>query len=60
MGFVYGFEEHTSENPVRFFAMLIKAFPFRIKTVQADNGAESTYKISEMTIYARSTEHCKN
>jgi len=44
MRFVYGFEEHTPENSVRFLAMLIKAFPFRIQTVQTDNGTEFTYK----------------
>lgn len=44
MRFVYGFEEHTPENSVRFLAMLIKAFPFRIKTIQTDNGTEFTYK----------------
>ena len=44
----YRFEEHTQENSVRFLAMLIKAFPFRIKTIQTDNGSEFTYKfISE-------------
>lgn len=42
--FVYGFEEHTPENSVRFLKMLIKAFPFRIKTIQTDNGTEFTYK----------------
>lgn len=48
MRFVYGFEEHTPENSVRFLKMLIKAFPFKIQTVQTDNGTEFTYKyISE-------------
>ena len=42
--FVYGFEEHTPENSVRFLAMLIKVFPFKIKTIQTDNGTEFTYK----------------
>ncbi len=42
--FVYGFEEHTPENSVRFLKMLIKAFPFKIQTVQTDNGTEFTYK----------------
>lgn len=42
--FVYGFEEHTPENSVRFLAMLVKAFPFKIKTIQTDNGIEFTYK----------------
>lgn len=44
MRFVYGFEEHTPENSVRFLAMLIKAFSFRIETIQTDNGTEFTYK----------------
>ena len=35
--FIYGFEEHTPENSVRFFRMLQKAFPFPIQTVQTDN-----------------------
>lgn len=44
MRFVYGFEEHTPENSVKFLKMLIKAFPFKIKTIQTDNGTEFTYK----------------
>ena len=44
MRFVYGFEEHTPENTVRFLAMVIRAFPFKIKTIQTDNGTEFTYK----------------
>ena len=32
--FVYGFEEHTPENTVKFLKMLLKAFPFKIKTIQ--------------------------
>ncbi len=44
MRFVYGFEEHTPENSVKFLLMVIKAFPFRIKTIQTDNGTEFTYK----------------
>ena len=44
MRFVYGFEEHTPENTVRFLAMVIKAFPFKIKTIHTDNGTEFTYK----------------
>ncbi|MBQ5523606.1 MAG: DDE-type integrase/transposase/recombinase [Oscillospiraceae bacterium] len=48
MRFVYGFEEHTPENSVKFLWMLVKAFPFKIQTVQTDNGTEFTYKyISE-------------
>lgn len=46
--FVYGFEEHTPENTVKFLKMLLKAFPFPIKAIQTDNGTEFTYKfISE-------------
>ena len=48
MRFVYGFEEHTPENTVKFLKILIKAFPFKIQTIQTDNGTEFTYKyISE-------------
>ena len=48
MRFVYGFEEHTPENTVKFLKMLLKAFPFKIQTIQTDNGTEFTYKyISE-------------
>ena len=48
--FVCGFEEHTPENSVKFLRMLIKAFPFKIQTIQTDNGTEFTYKyISEDT-----------
>lgn len=42
--FVYGFEEHTPENTVKFLKMLFKAFPFRMQTIQTDNGTEFTYK----------------
>ena len=42
--FVYGFEEHTPENSVKFLKMLQKVFPFQIQTVQTDNGTEFTYK----------------
>ena len=42
--FIYGFEEHTPENTVKFLKMLVKAFPFRIRTIQTDNGTEFTYK----------------
>ena len=46
--FIYGFEEHTPENTVTFFKMLLKVFPFKIQAVQTDNGTEFTYKyISE-------------
>lgn len=51
MRFVYGFEEHTPENSVKFLKLLIKAFPFKIQTIQTDNGTEFTYKyISDDTI----------
>lgn len=46
--FVYAFEEHTPENTVKFLKMLLKVFPFKIQTIQTDNGTEFTYKyISE-------------
>ncbi len=49
--FVYAFEEHTPENTVKFLKMLVKVFPFKIKTIQTDNGTEFTYKyISETEI----------
>ena len=51
MRFIYGFEEHTPENTVKFLKILIKAFPFKIQTIQTDNGTEFTYKyISETEI----------
>jgi transposase InsO family protein len=42
--FLYGFEEHTPENSVKFLRMLIKKFPFEIMTIQTDNGTEFTNK----------------
>ncbi len=42
--FIYGFEEHTPENSVRFFKMLQEEFPFKIQIIQTDNGTEFTYK----------------
>lgn len=42
--FVYGFEEHTPENSVKFLKMLVKVFPFKIRAIQTDNGTEFTYK----------------
>lgn len=42
--FIFCFEEHTPENSVKFLGMLKKAFPFKIQTVQTDNGSEFTYK----------------
>ena len=50
--FLYIFEEHTPENSVKFLRMLMKAFPFKIQTVQTDNGTEFTYK------YISETEEC--
>ena len=47
--FVYGFEEHTPENTIKFLKMLVKAFPFPIKTIQTDNGTEFTYKFVSET-----------
>lgn len=50
--FLYIFEEHTPENSVKFLRMLMKAFPFKIQTIQTDNGTEFTYK------YISDTEEC--
>ncbi len=50
--FVYAFEEHTPENSVKFFRMLLNVFPFRIQRIQTDNGTEFTYK------YISDTELC--
>ena len=50
--FVYGFEEHTPENSVKFLRKLAKVFPFKIQTIQTDNGTEFTYK------YISETEEC--
>lgn len=50
MRFVYAFEEHTPENSVRFLLMLRKAFPFKIQTIQTDNGTEFTYKYISDTV----------
>ena len=50
--FVYGFEEHTPENSVKFLRMLVNVFPFTIQTIQTDNGTEFTYK------YISDTEEC--
>ena len=44
--FVYGFEEHIPENSVKFLKMIQKVLPFKIQTVQTDNGTEFTYKYS--------------
>ena len=50
--FLYMFEEHTPENSVKFLRMLVKVFPFKIQTIQTDNGTEFTYK------YISDTEEC--
>lgn len=50
--FLYIFEEHTPENSVKFLQMVEKAFPFKIQTIQTDNGTEFTYK------YISDTEEC--
>ena len=50
--FVYGFEEHTPENSVKFLRMLVNVFPFTIQTIQTDNGTEFTCK------YISDTEEC--
>ena len=50
--FLYIFEEHTPENSVKFLRMVEKAFPFKIQTIQTDNGTEFTYK------YISETEEC--
>jgi transposase InsO family protein len=42
--FVYGFDEHTPENSVKFLKMLLKAFWFEIQAIQTDNGTEFTYR----------------
>lgn len=36
--FIYGFEEHTPGNSVKFFMMLQRTFPFKIRVIQTDNG----------------------
>jgi hypothetical protein len=49
--FIYGFDEHTPENSVKFRKMFLEQFPFGVMTVQTDNGTEFTYKfISDTTL----------
>ncbi len=48
--FIYGFEEHTPANSVKFLRMLVKVFPFKIQTIQTDNGREFTYKYTSDTV----------
>lgn len=38
------YEELSVNNTEAFFKELLKAFPFKIKTIQTDNGVEFTYK----------------
>lgn len=47
--YVFGYEEHTPENSVDFLIRLQKEFPFRIQTVQTDNGTEFTYRFISAT-----------
>jgi transposase InsO family protein len=49
--FVYGYEEHTPENSVDFLGRIKEVFPFKIQTIQTDNGTEFTYRfISKDTL----------
>ena len=50
--FVYGYEEHTPENPVDFWRRLKAFFPFEIHAAQTDNGTEFTYR------FISDTEKC--
>ena len=47
--YVFGYEEHTPQNSVDFLERLLQVFPFRIQTVQTDNGSEFTYKFISKT-----------
>ena len=42
--FLYGYDEHTPENSVKFLDKFLKWFPFEVLCVQTDNGTEFTYK----------------
>ena len=55
--FVYGFEEHTPENSVKFLKLLEAAFPFKIEAVQTDNGTEFTYRYISEERSARLKRH---
>ena len=44
MRLVYAFEEYTPDTLENTVKMLMKAFPFKIKAIQTDNGTEFTYK----------------
>jgi hypothetical protein len=62
---VFGYEDHTPENSVDFLGRLPKAFPFRLQTVQTDNGTEFTCRFIserekcpfEKALAARETAH---
>lgn len=57
--FVYGFEEHTPENSVKFLKVVQEAFPFQIQTIQTDNGTAFTYKLSVKVKIVLSIQHLK-
>ena len=42
--FLYGYDEHTPANSADFCERMRKEFPFKIQTVQTDNGTEFTYR----------------
>ena len=42
--YVYGYDEHTPENSVKFLERFLKWFPFEVMCIQTDNGVEFTYK----------------
>ena len=48
MRFVYGFEEHTPENSVRFLKMLIKAFRLEFRQYKRITAQNSPISISVM------------
>lgn len=57
--FVYGFEEHTPENSVKFLKVVQEAFPFQIQTIQTDNSTAFTYKLSVKVKIVLSIQHLK-
>lgn len=42
--YVYGYEEHTPENTLKFLERFMQWFPFEIMCIQTDNGTEFTNK----------------
>jgi transposase InsO family protein len=42
--YIYGFDEHTPENSVKFLKRFLEWFPFEVECIQTDNGTEFTYK----------------